>query len=155
MWNENNTLEQLVVGVMRHGPGVLTHCQTVDDISKYLNHLWEERLDYPIPKTQIDSSNWFIPSKYKNMDIEEFLLHKCPLENHDRLLNELDLFKKHNMIPLLKTIKYIVDTLKDNNIVWGVGRGSSVASYALFLIGIHRIDSVKYDLPINEFFKET
>ncbi len=57
------------------------------------------------------------------------------------------------MLVLLKTMKYIVDTLRENNIVWGVGRGSSVASYVLFLLGVHKIDSVKYDLPIEEFFK--
>lgn len=57
------------------------------------------------------------------------------------------------MIPILKTMKFIVDTLRANNIVWGVGRGSSVASYALYLMGVHRVDSVKYNLPINEFFK--
>ena len=48
---------------------------------------------------------------------------------------------------------YFVDTLRANNVVWGVGRGSSVASYVLFIIGVHKIDSVKYKLPINEFFK--
>ena len=57
------------------------------------------------------------------------------------------------MIPVLKTMKFIVDTLKKNNIVWGVGRGSSVASYVLHIIGVHKIDSVKYNLPIEEFFK--
>jgi DNA polymerase III alpha subunit len=50
-------------------------------------------------------------------------------------------------------MKYIVDTLRANNVVWGVGRGSSVASYVLHLIGVHKIDSVKYDIPIEEFFK--
>ena len=87
------------------------------------------------------------------MDIESFLIQQCPNTNLDRLNQELSLFKKHNMIPVLKTMKFIVDTLKKNNIVWGVGRGSSVASYALYLIGVHRVDSVKYSLPINEFFK--
>jgi hypothetical protein len=60
---------------------------------------------------------------------------------------------QHDMIPVLKAMKYIVDTLRANNVVWGVGRGSSVASYVLFIIGVHKIDSVKYKLPINEFFK--
>jgi DNA polymerase III alpha subunit len=75
-------------------------------------------------------------------------------QNYNRLVHELDLYHKNNMIPVLKAMKYIVDTLKENNVVWGVGRGSSVASYALYLIGVHRIDSVKYKLPIEEFFKE-
>jgi DNA polymerase III alpha subunit len=87
------------------------------------------------------------------MDIEEFLVSQCPEQNYDRLVKELALFRQNNMIPVLKTMKYIVDTLRANNVVWGVGRGSSVASYVLHLIGIHKIDSVKYNLPIDEFFK--
>ena len=87
------------------------------------------------------------------MDIEEYLIDRCPKENYDRLITELQQYRQRNLFPLLKQMKYIVDTLRQNNIVWGVGRGSSVASYVLFLIGIHRVDSVKYDLPIEEFFK--
>jgi DNA polymerase III alpha subunit len=87
------------------------------------------------------------------MDIEMFLVERCPEENYDRLFIELNLYKKQGMIPVLKTMKYIVDTLEINGIVWGVGRGSSVASYVLFLMGVHNIDSVKYNLPIEEFFK--
>jgi len=48
---------------------------------------------------------------------------------------------------------YIVDMMRKNNLVWGVGRGSSVASYVLYLIGIHKIDSLKYNLNIEEFLK--
>jgi DNA polymerase III alpha subunit len=44
--------------------------------------------------------------------------------------------------------------MREHGVVWGVGRGSSVASYVLFLIGIHKIDSLYYDLPIDEFLKE-
>ena len=58
------------------------------------------------------------------------------------------------MLDLLKIVKYLVDTFEKNNIIWGVGRGSSVASYALHLLGLHMIDSIKYNLPIEEFFKE-
>jgi DNA polymerase III alpha subunit len=153
MWNDTNTQEQLVKGVIKYGPSILDHCKTSDDISQYLDRIAQEHLDYPVPKKDIDSSKWFIPYDYANMDIESFLVEKCPKENYDRLIKELDLFRQHDMLPLLKTMKYIVDTLKSNNIVWGVGRGSSVASYVLFLLGVHRIDSVKYSLPIEEFFK--
>ena len=58
------------------------------------------------------------------------------------------------MFDLLSYLKYLVDTMRENNIVWGVGRGSSVASYVLYLIGIHKIDSIKYNLDIHEFLKE-
>lgn len=139
---------------MKHGPGILEHCLCSDDLTQYITRLNQEHLNYPIPPEKIDINNWFIPEEYKKMDIEEFLVSQCPKENYQRLLEELQLYKSHNMIPVLLTIKYIVDTLRKNNIVWGVGRGSSVASYVLFLIGIHKVDSVKYKLPINEFFKE-
>ena len=149
-----NTLEQLAKGVIRHGPDILEYCQTSDDLTQYINQLTAEHLDYPIPPTNIDPTIWFIPREYKDFDIEEFLVNQCPKENYDRLGKELELFHKNQMIPVLKTMKYIVDTLRKNNVVWGVGRGSSVSSYVLFLIGVHKIDSVKYNLPIEEFFKE-
>jgi DNA polymerase III alpha subunit len=66
---------------------------------------------------------------------------------------ELLLYQERDMFILLKYLKYLVDTLRTNNIVWGVGRGSSVASFVLYLIGIHRINSLYYDLPITEFLK--
>ena len=94
-----------------------------------------------------------MPDSYKNMDIEEYLINICPKENHARLMEELVEYKNRNLLPLLKQMKYIVDTLRKNNIVWGVGRGSSVASYVLHLLGVHKIDSIKYDIPLNEFFK--
>jgi DNA polymerase III alpha subunit len=150
-----NTLEQLIEGVMRHGPDILEHCQTSNDLSQYINRLQQEHLNYPIPPQQIDPTNWFIPQEYKTMDILDWLYQQCPTpEIRERVVEELRLFAKHDMIPMLKTMKYVVDTLRANNIVWGVGRGSSVASYVLHLIGVHKIDSIKYKLPIEEFFKE-
>ena len=57
------------------------------------------------------------------------------------------------MYPVLRFLVYFTDTLRDKNIVWGVGRGSSVASYVLYLIGVHRINSIRYNLDITEFLK--
>jgi DNA polymerase III alpha subunit len=89
------------------------------------------------------------------MDILDWVSQQCSTpETQARVAEELRLFAKHDMIPVLKTMKYIVDTLRANNIVWGVGRGSSVASYVLHVIGVHKIDSIKYNIPIEEFFKE-
>lgn len=149
----NNT-QQLLNGIMKHGPDILENCVCSDDLSLYIDRLQQEHLPYPIPPTTINKDIWFIPDSYQTIDIEGFLVNQCPEENFSRLMQELELYKKYKMIPVLKTMKYIVDTLRENNIVWGVGRGSSVASYVLFLIGVHKVDSVKYKLPINEFFKE-
>jgi len=100
-----------------------------------------------------NQEDWFMPDEYKNMDIEGFLVNQCPEQNYERLVNELELFRQHNMLPLLRYLKYLVDTMREHNIVWGVGRGSSVASYCLYLLGVHKIDSIKYNLDIKEFLK--
>lgn len=150
------SINDIIQGVLNHGPDIIKKC-VIDDPSQlqnYLDRIISEKLNYPTPKVKTDIEDWFIPDEYKNMDIEAFLVDQCPEENYDRLVKELELYRNHNMIPVLKTVKYIVDTLRKHNIVWGVGRGSSVASYVLYLIGIHKIDSVKYNLPIEEFFKE-
>jgi DNA polymerase III alpha subunit len=102
---------------------------------------------------KISQEDWFIPDEYKNIDIESYLVHLCPEENYQRLIDELEEFRRRDMIVLLKTLKYLVDTFRKNNIVWGVGRGSSVASYTLYLLGVHKIDSVKYNLDWQEFLR--
>jgi len=101
-----------------------------------------------------NQNTWFMPDEYKNIDIEGFLVHVCPKPNYQRLIEELRLYKQHDMMDLLRYLKYLVDTMRSHNIVWGVGRGSSVASYTLFLLGVHKIDSIKYKLDMNEFLKE-
>jgi DNA polymerase III alpha subunit len=153
MWTETNTSEELIKGVLRHGPDILGQCLTSDDLSKYLSRIESERLPYPTPPTQIDPKHWFIPQDYCP-NLVEFLYSQCTTpEQAQRVDQELELFIKNNMYDLLHVMKYVVDTLRENNVVWGVGRGSSVASYVLHLIGVHKIDSVKYNLPIEEFFK--
>lgn len=154
----SNNEKDLIKGILRHGPSILENVviDTIDqNIESYITRTVQEHLDYPIPLTEEPTTrDWFIPKEYQDMDIEGFLVAQCPKENYQRLVDEIDLYKKHGMLDVLKVMKYVVDTLRSNNIVWGVGRGSSVSSYCLYLVGIHKIDSVKYDLPITEFFKE-
>jgi DNA polymerase III alpha subunit len=99
-------------------------------------------------------SNWLMPEQYKTMDIAQYVLNQCQGEAElQRAGEELLLFQERDMFVLLRYLKYLVDTMRDNNIVWGVGRGSSVASFVLFLLGIHRINSLYYQLDIGEFLK--
>lgn len=100
-----------------------------------------------------NQNQWFMPKDYAN-DIVEYLYNSAKTEKEkERIEEELLLFEKYNMIDLLRYLKYLVDTMRSNNIVWGVGRGSCVASYCLFLLGVHKINSLKYNIPINEFLK--
>jgi DNA polymerase III alpha subunit len=99
-------------------------------------------------------SEWFMPDDYKDFDVEEYCISRCTTsEQKTRVLDEIEEYKKRGMIPLLQWIKYFVDTCTKNDIIWGVGRGSSVASFVLFLLGVHQIDSVKYNLDWQEFLR--
>lgn len=97
---------------------------------------------------------WFLPNEYDELDIASWVLEQCSNDEElQRAGAELILFQERGMFPLLRYLKYLVDTLRKYNIVWGVGRGSSVASFVLFLIGVHKINSLYYDLSIDEFLK--
>ena len=128
-------------------------CDTNADRIPRLHKLLDEGLSIE----EFDHRNqtqWYMPTKYQTFDIEIWLAEQCNTTTKmTRLQNELVLFRQLNMIDLLRYLKYLVDTMREHNIVWGVGRGSSVASYALYLIGIHKIDSIKFNLDINEFLR--
>jgi DNA polymerase III alpha subunit len=99
-------------------------------------------------------NTWYMPDEYKNMDIAKWVLEQCQGDAElQRAGQELLLFQERDMFPLLQYLKYLVDTMRQHNIVWGLGRGSSVSSFVLYLIGIHKINSLYYDLPIEEFIK--
>lgn len=98
--------------------------------------------------------NWHMPEEYKQLDIAEHVLSLCSTEAElQRCGAELMLFQERNLFDLLRYLKYLVDTMTQNNIIWGVGRGSSVASHVLYLLGVHRIDSMYYNLDIHEFLR--
>ena len=102
---------------------------------------------------KLNQKYWFMPDNYCP-NLIELIYNKCTTkEETERVSEELELFIQHGMLDLLFYLKYLVDTMRENNIVWGVGRGSSVASFVLYLIGIHKVNSLKYNLDIKEFLK--
>ena len=99
-------------------------------------------------------SDWFMPPKYKDFDVEEWCLSRCTTDQQrQRVQDEMTAYLERGMLPLLQWTKHFVDTCHENGIVWGVGRGSSVASFVLYLLGVHQIDSVKYNLDWQEFLR--
>lgn len=103
-----------------------------------------------------NQSEWFMPDEYKNIDLHKYCLDRCPddTEACARVCNELFEFERRGLNSLLQYIIYLVDFMRENNLVWGVGRGSSVASYVLYIIGIHRINSMQYELDYREFLRD-
>jgi DNA polymerase III alpha subunit len=99
-------------------------------------------------------SNWHMPEEYKQLDIARWVLDQCDTDDErQRVGQELLLYLERDLFSLLQYMKYLVDTMRKHNIVWGVGRGSSVSSYVLFLIGIHKIDSLYFSLDVREFLR--
>lgn len=100
------------------------------------------------------SAQWLMPEEYKQLDIAEYLREfaHTPAQIR-RLEQELEIYAQNNLTDLLRFLVYLRDTMIENDIVWGVGRGSSVASYVLYLIGINSIDPMKYGLEIGEFLR--
>jgi len=151
-------------------------CSESDDVDKFNAAMEEQGFDklqkyIPLDVDQktfdgVCQSEWFMPDKYKELDIGAEIMSRLirklniidayemqETAEWTRVCEELEAFRERNMEDLLRYMIYLVDFMRENNIVWGVGRGSSVASYVLYLIGVHRIDSIKYNLDWREFLR--
>ena len=102
-------------------------------------------------KESIDS---ILSQTYKDLDIAQYILSLCDNEVElQRVAEELLIYQDRDLFDLLRYLKYLVDVMRENQIIWGVGRGSSVASFILYKLGVHRINSITYKLSINEFLR--
>lgn len=139
-------------------------CDPSEDIDKFNVQAKEEGLPtlkkyepVNITQTEFDTicqEDWFMPDYYQRLDIEKYLIEKCKTSQEiERVEQELIEYESRQMYNLLRYMCYLVDFMRENNIVWGVGRGSSVSSYVLFLIGIHKVNSIQYDLDYKEFLR--
>jgi len=142
-------------------------CDQSDDVDKFNKAMSDQGLAklqkyIPLDVDQktfdgVCQSEWFMPDSYKEINLYEYILGKIKTPAEDetmqRVWEELDAFKERDMHNLLRYMIYLVDFMREHNIVWGVGRGSSVASYVLYLIGVHRIDSIQYGLDWREFLR--
>lgn len=115
----------------------------------------------------ICQESWFMPDEYKNYNLSDFLIQQlanntgfaidsaelAQTVQYRRVQEELAEYLNRDMLLLLCYMKYLVDVMQEHSIIWGVGRGSSVASYVLYLIGVHRVDSIQYELDWREFLR--
>ena len=140
-------------------------CDKDDDIDKFNEAMHSLGMDPLQPYIPIDvdqktfdgvcQGEWFMPDEYKELNVYDYVMSKCDddLDEMARVEEELAEFKVRGMTNLLRYMIYLVDFMRENNIVWGVGRGSSVASYVLYLIGVHRINSIQFGLDWREFLR--
>lgn len=127
-------------------------CQQLD-----MDFICQALEDLDMSIEEFDKNNqqqWFMPDSYKQLDIAEYVLSLCVTQDQlQRAGHELLIYAEKNLFDLLRYLKYLVDVMKNHQIIWGVGRGSSVASYVLYLLEVHKIDSLYYDLDIDEFLR--
>jgi DNA polymerase III alpha subunit len=126
----------------------------LEDVPTFIKY---DLVAQPLTTKEFDhrsQGNWKMPQKYKDIDIAEHILSLCTTDAElQRVGQELLLFQERDLFDLLRYLHYLVDVLTANNTIWGVGRGSSVASYVLYLLGVHKIDSMFYELDPNEFLR--
>ena len=157
--------EEDIIDIMMTDPTVMPRTAMVKDVDlSAIRELVDEiydfqqynKLDITVPEYDAQNQdNWLMPNEYKDMDIAKWILEQCETEPElQRVGEELLIFQERDLFDLLRYLKYLVDTMRGNGVIWGVGRGSSVASYVLYLIGIHRINSMYYDLSISEFLRD-
>lgn len=167
IFTSDDLIEEIYKGNLNLLSKVQIHYADDIDYLSYVELVQNNKLeDWPIPEPyfgdprsveEFDKSNqtkFYMPEEYKSLDIEKLLYSLCKSDiEKARVKEELVLYEKYNMLPLLQFLKFLVDSMREDKILWGVGRGSSVASYCLFLLGIHKIDSIKYELDIREFLR--
>ena len=161
IYNEDDLVDMVMRGItLDHLSAVIVEPGvSLEQASAYLQQVPElveyAFTDMPVEEfDQFKQNIWYMPEEYKNLDIAEHILSLCDSDAKlQRCGQELLLFQERNLFDLLRYLKYLVDTLRANNMIWGVGRGSSVASYVLYLLGVHRIDSIFYDLEPTEFLR--
>lgn len=158
--------EQSVIEHLYQNPNYDISQLHVDNAEQYLSALKELDIDLPLIKAeprhdekpaefdQRLQSQWHMPDSYQQIDVLQYLLDRCQTDQErERVRAEHELFQKKNFTKVLQFLIYFVDTLRANNVVWGVGRGSSVASFCLFLIGVHKINPLLYNLDHREFLR--
>ena len=158
--------EQTIIEYLYQNPTTDIGKLYIENTEQYLAALQELGIDLPVIQQEqkhnekpadMDlrlQSHWHMPDNYSKIDVLEYLLEKCQNDQEqDRVKLEYELFEKKNFTKVLQFLIYFVDTLRANNVVWGVGRGSSVASFCLFLIGVHKINPLLYNLDHREFLR--
>lgn len=137
--------------------------EDIELYQEYQNDLLDKNIVFYEPPEEKQSleefhetctQHWLFPKEYQSIDVLKWLLDKCKNpQEEERVQLEYKMYEERDLIMVLRLFIFLVDYMRNHGFIWGVGRGSSVASFILYLIGIHRINSVKYNLDINEYLK--
>lgn len=149
-------------------PSLLRVTEETEDVVKFNEQVSAEEQVKAVQRepVQLDMS-WQLPEDYQQLDLADYILTKFEerlpeLGYSEELLaiaaarieHELEEVERRGMIEFMRTVIFIIDEMRRTGVIWGVGRGSSCASYLLFLIGLHVVDCVTMDIPAEEFYHD-
>lgn len=162
IYHRDAVLDALLEGKEPKGTIVLS---SQDEIRKYtsapsLNSKYT--FDLPITDSEYaaqlhldQQAHWCYPPEFEEIDILEYVYSLCSDDKERaRVKVEYDYFVEANALNLLRYIVYILSVCVEQDVIWGIGRGSSVSSYLLYKLGVHSVDSLAYDLDFSEFAKD-
>lgn len=165
-YGQASTTEAELCTMLYQNPGLSLNNFYVEDPEQFNQACLQNYSEFPLLESyqplDVDveefdrqlQTHWHMPDEYKTLDIAQHVLGLCTSEPElQRVGHELLLYQERDLFDLLRYLKYFVDIMRKNGVVWGLGRGSSTASYVLYLLGVHKINSLYYDLPIEEFLK--
>jgi DNA polymerase-3 subunit alpha len=89
---------------------------------------------------------------FKTLNIDKS--HKDYKKYIDRAKHELDTLKELGFIDYILLVWDVIHFCKTSDIPVGLGRGSAAGSLILYLVGVTRIDPVKYDLYFERFISK-
>lgn len=122
-------------------------------------HTWkgvsvgERAIDGPAPSPQQDFSEGQVESL-----LDKLATHRrddtSEAAHFQRIEKEIDYFERIGAVGFLLNLDNLIQEFQKADVIWGVGRGSSCASYLLYLLRVHDINPIKYDIPFSEFSKE-
>lgn len=149
-------------------PSMLRVAESSPDVESFNHNVsTEEELLVAQEEPVRLSFAWQLPAKYQQLDlvahVGDALQQKLVQLKYSgveqeaafaRVADELAEIEKRGMVDFMRTVIYILDIFRAEGVVWGVGRGSSCASFILFILGLHSVDCLRLDVPFSEFFHD-
>jgi DNA polymerase-3 subunit alpha len=117
-----------------------------------------------------DKCNFILPNSYENTlpeipDAEEYVAAKITSNMHlvahhdpkliqERLDLELTRIRNKNFLPYFVIVARLFEYAKQQGIPCGPGRGSSGGSLVSYLLGITKVDPIRFNLLFERFYSE-
>lgn len=138
---------------------------------KFSNPSGKELPIFPV-KDQYDYNDFLIwleenPENKSKDEDESYLRFRCEtkmkIDKNDsnyetykeRMERELDVFSYCGVSSYILIVADFIEWASNNNITIGPGRGSAAGSYVSYLLGIHKVDPIKYGLVFERFFNKS